>query len=107
LQSRPLLVKKHDFINIVIPLAIAPGIGIYLIATTVLIAKDGVFYIERAQNFSNDPAGIIKAHPPESDLCIIHHSCCFARLFSNTALIFLLLIGLGFSAIIQKTVIVS
>jgi len=56
-------VTKQDVIYITILLSIALIIGIYLIATTVLIAKDGVFYIERAQKFSSDPIGIIKGHP--------------------------------------------
>jgi hypothetical protein len=58
------VVKKDDLVHIVILLAVALGIGIYLIATTVLIAKDGVLYIEQAQNFSNDPIGIIKGDRP-------------------------------------------
>ena len=56
--------NKQDLIHIAILLSVAAVIGVYLIATTVLIAKDGVFYIERAQKFSSDPIGIIKAHPP-------------------------------------------
>ena len=43
--------EKGDFINIAILLEIALGVGMYLIATTVLIARDGVFYIELAQKF--------------------------------------------------------
>ncbi|MHC4570585.1 MAG: ArnT family glycosyltransferase [Planctomycetota bacterium] len=54
---------KDDAINLLILIFIASTIGIYLIATAVLIAKDGVFYIERAQKFSSDPVGIIKGHP--------------------------------------------
>ncbi len=56
-------IQKQDFINITILLAIAVGIGIYLIATTVIISQDGVFYIERAQQFSRDPIGVIKGQP--------------------------------------------
>ena len=55
--------EKGDFINIAILLAIALGVGIYLIATTVLIARDGVFYIELAQKFGSDPIGVIKGPP--------------------------------------------
>lgn len=58
------IVKKNDLIHIIILLAVTLGIGIYLIATTVLIAKDGVIYIEQAQNFSDDPIGIIKGDRP-------------------------------------------
>ncbi len=55
---------KRDLLRLAVLLAIALIIGVYLIATTVLITKDGVFYIERAQKFSSDPVGIVKAHPP-------------------------------------------
>ena len=55
---------KDDLINLLILISIAAIIGIYLILTTVLISKDGVFYIERAQQFASDPNKIIKAHPP-------------------------------------------
>jgi len=55
--------EKRDLLRLAVLLAIALIIGVYLIATTVLIAKDGVFYIERAQKFSSDPVGVIKGHP--------------------------------------------
>jgi len=58
------LVKEKNLIHIIILLAIALGIGIYQITTTVLIAKDGVFYIEQARNFPNNPIGIIKGDRP-------------------------------------------
>jgi len=58
------IVKKNDLIHIIILSAVTLGIGIYLIATTVLIAKDGVIYIEQAQNFSDNPIGIIKGGRP-------------------------------------------
>lgn len=77
------LVKKQDLIHLSILLAIALGIGIYLIATTVLIAKDGVFYIERAQQFAQNPVAIIKAHPPGYPfLILIVHK--FVTLFINS-----------------------
>jgi len=43
--------------------ALAAAIGIYLIATTVLIAKDGQFYIDQARHLTGDLAG-----PPEVHL---------------------------------------
>lgn len=55
---------KSDAINLAILVFIASALGVYLIATTVLIARDGVFYIERAQKFSSEPINIIKSHPP-------------------------------------------
>ncbi len=44
---------KRYVIHIYILLALALGIGVYLIITTVIIAKDGVKYIEYAQKFEN------------------------------------------------------
>jgi hypothetical protein len=55
-------VKKLDLIHVAILLAISLGIGVYLIATTVFIARDGVYYIEQAQKFSTDPLRVVK-HP--------------------------------------------
>lgn len=54
---------KDDVTNLLILILIASAVGIYLIATTVLIAKDGVFYIEQAQKFSSDPIKVIKGLP--------------------------------------------
>src|SRR4030042_3215555 len=36
------------------------AIGIYLISTTYIITKDGHLYIGQAQQFGQDPAGVIK-----------------------------------------------
>ncbi|MCH8120057.1 MAG: glycosyltransferase family 39 protein, partial [Planctomycetes bacterium] len=81
------LVEKHDFIYITILLAIALGIGVYLIATTVLIAQDGVYYIERAQKLSSDPVGIIKAHPPGYPF-LIFAAHKFVTLFTDNPSVF-------------------
>ena len=76
--------RKEDLINILILICIASVIGIYLICKTVLISKDGVFYIERAQQFSNDPIGIIRGHPFGYPFMIfVSHK--FATLFSNSS----------------------
>ncbi len=81
------LIEKRDLIHIAILLAIALVIGVYLIATTVLISKDGVFYIERAQKFSSDPIGIIKAHPPGYPfLILVAYKC--AALFTDDSSVF-------------------
>ncbi len=45
-------------------------IGVYLIVTTVLIARDGVFYIERAQQLAHDPVGVARGHPPAYPLLL-------------------------------------
>lgn len=77
-------VERQDFIHIAILVTIALAIGVYLIATTVLIAKDGVFYIERAQNFLIDPINIIQQHPPGYPfLILMAHK--FTGLFSNSS----------------------
>ena len=55
---------KGDAGNLLVLICVASAIGIYLIATTVLISRDGVFYIERTQKLSSDAADIIKTHPP-------------------------------------------
>jgi hypothetical protein len=54
---------KRGYFHLLILLSIALVIGIYLIATTVLISKDGVIYIERAQAFSSNPVDVIKGIP--------------------------------------------
>ena len=41
--------KKQDLIHLAILLVIALGIGVYLIAATVVITKDGVWYIEQSK----------------------------------------------------------
>ena len=56
--------RKDDAVNLLILLFIASLLGVYLIATTVLIAQDGVYYIERAQKLSSDPSSVIMSHPP-------------------------------------------
>ena len=56
--------KKRDFIHLAILLAIALGIGIYLIVTTLVITKDGVLYIQQAMKFSTDPQAVIEKLPP-------------------------------------------
>lgn len=78
---------KEDAINLFILIFIASSLGIYLIATTVLIAKDGVFYIERAQKFSSDPIGIIKAHSPGYPF-LIFAAHKFVSLFSNNSSVY-------------------
>jgi len=76
--------RKQDIIHLAILVVIALVIGVYLIATTVLIAKDGVFYIERAQQLTQNPVVIIKAHPPGYPfLILIAHK--FVMLFSDSS----------------------
>ena len=78
------LVRKQDLVHIAILLTIALGIGVYLIATTVLVAKDGVFYIEQAQKFSSNPVGVIKGRPfGYPFLIFVAHK--LVTLFSNSS----------------------
>ena len=86
-KSNEILVEKRDLIHIAILLAIALVIGVYLIATTVLISKDGVFYIERAQKLSIDPVAMIKAHPPGYPFMILVAYKC-AALFTDDSSVF-------------------
>jgi hypothetical protein len=59
-EKKSRFLEKRDIIHLAILLATAIGVGIYLIATTVLIAKDGVLYIENARKFSSEPMQIIR-----------------------------------------------
>jgi len=86
-KSNERLIGKRDLVHVAILAAIALVIGVYLIATTVLITKDGVFYIERAQHFTSDPVSIIKRHPPGYPfLILMAHR--FAMLFNKSSSVF-------------------
>lgn len=61
-ESANRLNKNKDLVRLAILLAVTFGIGVFLIATTVLISKDGVFYIEQARKFSSEPVEVIKEH---------------------------------------------
>ena len=75
--------RKEDLINLLILLSIAAIIGIYLIITTVLTSKDGVFYIELAQQLAHDPIEIIKDYLPGQPFLILSaHK--FVSLFTNS-----------------------
>jgi len=68
------LVRKHHLVHLAILLIIILGIGVYLIATTVLIAKDGVAYIEYAKQLAVEPAKAMRGtylHPGYSFLIYI------------------------------------
>ena len=53
-------VEGRDSVHIVILVTIALMIGVYLIATTTLIAKDGVSYINYAKGLGIDPFKVIR-----------------------------------------------
>ncbi|MEA3227261.1 MAG: glycosyltransferase family 39 protein, partial [Planctomycetota bacterium] len=52
--------RKQDVINLLVLVLVATVIGVYLIATTVLISKDGILYIEWAKMFSSNPMSVVK-----------------------------------------------
>jgi len=81
------LTKKQDLIHIAILLLIALVIGVYLIATTVLITKDGVWYIEQAKKFSSDPQVVIKGQPFGFPL-LISTTYKLVTLYSNSPSLF-------------------
>lgn len=55
---------KEDAIHLTILLLTAFLLGVYLIASTVLITQDGVYYIKRALELSHNPKSVIMSHPP-------------------------------------------
>ncbi len=55
---------KSDVGRLAILMGLCLALGAYLIVTTVLISKDGVFYIGQAQGFARDPLGVAQRHPP-------------------------------------------
>jgi 4-amino-4-deoxy-L-arabinose transferase-like glycosyltransferase len=66
------LIKEKNLIHIIILLAITLGIGTYLIATTVLIAKDGTFYIELAKSIADNPVEAMRNIPSWGYPFLIH-----------------------------------
>ena len=54
---------QHNCLHLAILLGVALTIGVYLIATSVLISRDGVFYIEQAQRLAQDPLGAARRYP--------------------------------------------
>ena len=51
---------RNDIANLLLLVLIASVLGIYLIATTVVISKDGVMYIELAKVLSTEPLRVVK-----------------------------------------------
>jgi 4-amino-4-deoxy-L-arabinose transferase-like glycosyltransferase len=86
------LFERQDFIHIAILVTIALVIGVYLIATTTLIAEDGVSYINYAKGLATTPLKIIRdcsEYAPRSYtpgypfLILIAHK--LVSLFSNSS----------------------
>ena len=86
-EDKNRLMQKQDVKNLAILIAIALAIGIYLILATVLISKDGVYYIERSQQLASNPLEIIKGHHPAFPFLIfMAHKC--AALFTDDTSVF-------------------
>ncbi len=82
-------VGKKDFSHVLILLLIALAIGIYLIATTVLISKDGIIYIQNAQDFSSSPLDIIQGRAfPFGYPFLIFAAHKFMMLFGDSTTVF-------------------
>jgi hypothetical protein len=56
--------EKSDFFRLGILLGLCLLLGTYLIVSTVLISKDGVFYIDQAHRVVDDPVGVAQRYPP-------------------------------------------
>ena len=89
IMARDHFVEKNNYSHVLILLFTSLAIGIYLIATTVLFSKDGVIYIQNAQDFSSRPVDIIKgiAFPfGYPFLIFVAHK--FAMFFSDNSTVF-------------------
>ena len=56
--------RTSDLLRLGVVAGLCLLIGVYLILTTVLIARDGVFYIGRAQAIDENPLAVARGHPP-------------------------------------------
>jgi len=68
--------RSRAIIHISILLAVAFCVGVYLVSTTVLIAKDGITFIEYARNLETSPIKAMKSeyqHPGYPFLIIVAH----------------------------------
>ncbi len=85
LRSR--IFRWGDFAKISTLMLLAIFLGIYMISTTVMISKDGAFYIDRAQQLAQHPIKIIQRHPPGYPfLILVAHK--FTTLFNTTPSVF-------------------
>jgi hypothetical protein len=56
--------KEHDFRHVMIVVGLSLAFGLYLILTTVLISKDGVFYIGQAKLVGHDLLDVAERYQP-------------------------------------------
>jgi len=76
--------RKYDTINLIVLILVACVLGVYLIATTVLISKDGVLYIEQAKLYSTDPGAVISKDTPGYPF-LIFSAHTFAGIFGDNS----------------------
>ena len=62
--------KRCDLLRVIVLATISAVIGAYLIASSILICKDGVFYIGQAQQVGHDLLGVAKRYPPAYPLSL-------------------------------------
>lgn len=55
---------QSDVARLALLMGLCAAIGVYLIVTTEVITRDGVFYIQQARLLSLDPIGVCRQHPP-------------------------------------------
>ncbi len=55
---------ESDVVRVALLMGLCAALGVYLILTTAVITKDGVFYIEQARRVGQDPAGVCRRYPP-------------------------------------------
>ena len=81
--------KSRDVIHLSILLTVALCVGLYLIVTTAIIAKDGITFIEYAQRLNAAPAETMVnefQHPGYPWLILVAHKVAFS-LRGNTSLL--------------------
>jgi hypothetical protein len=78
---------KYDVLNLIVLFLVACVLGIYLIASTALISKDGVLYIEQAKLLSSDPAAVMKGNTPGYPI-LIFAAHKFVGLFGDNSSLF-------------------
>jgi hypothetical protein len=55
---------KFDAVRVALLMGLCAALGVYLILTTAVITKDGVFYIEQAKRVGQDPISVCRRYPP-------------------------------------------
>jgi 4-amino-4-deoxy-L-arabinose transferase-like glycosyltransferase len=95
--------KNKDFINLSILLTVALFVGIYLIVTTVIIARDGVVFIKYAKQFEISPVKTMVSeyqHPGYPWLILQAHKMT-SFLHKNTSMLSWVYCGQGVALIFR------